>query len=130
VFIHAARHDHQSVASASTIPSTNDTQIDTQGNANVEVTYRPDLSSDKAVFEVDITSDQIDLTSYNYKTNLVLTDSDINPLPSKSITLQSVKKSELKIEFISNKFPGSHFHFDVRNLAGIDDRVLHFYRTL
>lgn len=127
IFLHGS-HNHSDVASATS--NTNDTQVDTQGSANVIVTYRADLSSSQAVFDIDITTDQDDLTKYNYKSNLVLTDSDINPLPYKEITEQSVSKGELKARLISNKFPGNHFHFDVRSVGGIDDRVLHFYHPI
>jgi len=128
IFLHQNGHV-QSAAHASS-PSDNDTQVDTQGDANAIVTYRPDLSTDKAVFNIDLTSDTLDLTTYNYKSNLVLTDTNFTPLPYRTITAHSIKKSELKAEFITSKFPGNHFHFDVRNLGGIEDRVLHFYRTL
>jgi hypothetical protein len=124
-------HGHPVVSSAQASgTSPDDTQVDTQGNANVIVTYRADLSQSKVVFDIDIVSDSVNLTQYNYKSNLVLTDANINPLPYLSIKASSVQKSELKAQFTSNKFPGSHFHFDVRNLGGVDDRILHFYRTL
>ena len=128
VFVH--NHFHPSVAAAASQPSSDDTQVDNQSDATAVVTYRADLSTDQAVFDVDIASETVDLTKYAYKSNLVLTDSNLNPLAPRSVSAQSVTKQQLKIRYISNKYPGNHFHFDVRNLGGIDDRVVHFYRQI
>lgn len=128
VFIHAA---HSGIVAANTSQlGPDDTQVDNQGDATAIVIYKTKQSADHAVFDIDITTHSQDLTQYNYKTNLVLTDADINPLPYQSIKPTLVSKNELKVQFTSQKFKGSHFHFDVRNLGGIDDRVLHFYHSI
>jgi hypothetical protein len=122
----------QASASPSPTPtaSPDDVQVDNEDGAQVVITYRADLSATQAVFDVDITKTEADLTKYDYKRNFVLADTNINPLPLKDIKTTSITPAELKAEVITNKYRGDHFHFIVRNLAGIQDRVVHFYRTI
>lgn len=127
-----AHHPSTTTLAATSAADANpeDTDVDTLNNATVLVQYRPDLSDSVATFDVTIKTAQQDLTKYDYQSKLILADGDINPLPHLNISVLKSSPEELQVRFTTRKFPGDHFHFIVRDVNGVHDRLLHFYRQI
>jgi len=111
-------------------PDQNDIQIDNQSQATIIGRYRPDLSKDRAVFDITIKDADYDLTPYNYNKNIVLADTNIVPLPHEDIYIFKKDIHELDLRFTTQKYIGGHFHLLIENEGGIKDRVLHYYHSV
>jgi hypothetical protein len=104
------------------------TEVDIQNGVKVLASYIPEESTQaKAVFIIDVSSDTFDLSGYNLVQHAILANDQIEPLGAGSgvVLEQGAKRVKAKITY-----PGdgeSHFHLLIKDLAGISDRVLHFY---
>lgn len=110
-------------------PDTNpdNVQIDYQQGVKVLATYLPDESTrTEAKVRVEISFETGDLSTYNLS-KIMWADTNVEPLLT--IRVQEMSRTSGKIiakmTFLRNN--GSHYHLIVRDLAGVKDRVLHFY---
>lgn len=118
------------IATTEAAPAPDDVQIDNQNGIRAVVTYLAAESSQQAVFLVKIDSEEVDISHYDLSKNIVLADSNIDPLPTTAIRIDTQTSRSISARVIFTKFPGNHFHFLVNNLGGIHNRVLHFYRQI
>lgn len=104
------------------------TEVDVQNGVKVLAAYIPeDSDSSKVVFIIDVSSDSFDLSGYDIAKEAILADDQIEPLPqgTSQILEKSAKKIVVRMTYQEDN--RSHYHLLVKNLAGISDRVLHFY---
>lgn len=103
-------------------------QIDYQKGVKVLATYLPGESTPtEAKVRVEISSDTVDLSSYQYEGKIVWADTNIEYLPTLASEEVSKASNKLVVKMSFRRNAGSHYHFIVRDLAGVKDRVLHFY---
>lgn len=104
------------------------TQIDYQTGVKVLAMYLPEeSSSDLATIRLEITSSGTDLLNYNYGEKIILADNEIEDLPTVKAEALTKEKDKLEVKMYFSRSSGSHHHLLVKDLAGIRDRVLHFY---
>lgn len=103
-------------------------QIDYQNKVKVVTTFLPsEGTSSEAKVKVEISSEDLDLSSYNFQEKIIWADTNIYPLPTlkSEVVNREFRRLTLKMTFSRNE--GSHYHLLVKDLAGVKDRVLHFY---
>lgn len=103
-------------------------QIDYQNKVKVVATFLPyESTPSEAKVKVEISSETVDLNSYPYQDKLVWADTNIYYLPTLKSEEISKTSDKLVVKMTFQRNEGSHYHFIVRDLAGVKDRVLHFY---
>lgn len=103
-------------------------QIDYQNKVKVVATYLPSEGTRaEAKVKVEISSDSVDLSSYNYQDKIIWADTNIYFLPTLKTEEISRDANKLTLKMTFTRNEGSHYHFLVKDLAGVKDRVLHFY---
>lgn len=103
-------------------------QIDYQKGVKVVATYLPGESTGtEARVLVEVTSEEADLTDYEYRGKIVWADTNIEPLPTLSEEEITQDRQKILVKMTFRRNAGSHYHFLVKDLAGVKNRVLHFY---
>lgn len=103
-------------------------QIDYQNKVKVVATYLPSEGTPtEAKVKVELSSDVLDLSSYNYQEKIIWADTNIYPLPTLRSEVISSTSNRLTLKMAFGRNEGSHYHLLIKDLAGVKDRVLHFY---
>lgn len=103
-------------------------QIDDQNGARVVATYLPQESDRSTMtIKIELTSQVVDLSGYDFQSKIVLADTNIDPLPTLSSERSSQSRAVVIAKMKFQRDRRSHHHLLVKDLAGIRDRVLHFY---
>jgi hypothetical protein len=104
------------------------TQTDIEEGIKVVATYLPAESGLKElVFNIELSSVGPDLSKYDVQGHIVLANGDITPVATKSTSYNARTKDKVAVRMIFERTPDTHYHLLVQDLAGVGERVLHFY---
>ncbi len=104
------------------------TQIDYQNGAKVVASYLPDRSStSRATLRIELSVDNPPISNYDFAKNIVLADTNIDPLPTLSSKVLAQTGGTLSVEMVFVRTAGAHYHLLVKDFVGIRNRVVHFY---
>ncbi|HET7713954.1 MAG TPA: hypothetical protein VFK94_07210 [Patescibacteria group bacterium] len=108
--------------------NTDHIQIDYQKGVKVVATYLPGESTPtEARVLAEITSENENIADFPYREKIIWADTNIDPLPTLDAIELTREQKKLLVKMTFRRNEGSHYHFWLKDLSGVKDRMLHFY---
>lgn len=108
--------------------NTDHIQIDYQKGVKVVATYLPGESTPtEARVLAEITSENENIADFLYREKIIWADTNIDPLPTLDAIELTREQKKLLVKMTFRRNEGSHYHFWLKDLSGVKDRMLHFY---
>lgn len=104
------------------------TEVDIQNGVKVLASYLPEQSdASRFAVLVDISSESFDLSGYDVEKKAILANDQLEALPAGIGEYLERSQRKIVVKMTYGRVSDTHYHLLIKDLAGISDRVLHYY---